>query len=291
MDKNKKIVIALAASLIVVILGALLFIVKQQQDMMGLEEQFLQKEELEEEYAQFSLQYEEYGLKINNDSLFTLYESEKFKVQRLLEELKTVKSTNVKRVNELKKELETVRKVMRTYIVQIDSLNALNAELTKENKEVKKRYSEVSRTVNQLSKEKKALTETVKLAAQMNAVNTTVTILNKNGRKARKVKDATQIQINFLLAKNITAEVGEKNIYIRILKPDNDALVKNRSNVFRYENKDINYSSKRMVEYNGEETPVTMYWDIEEFLYPGEYRIDIFADGHLIGSKNFKLDK
>ena len=45
-----------------------------------------------------------------------------------------------------------------------------------------------------------------------------------------------------------------------------------------------------VIEYNGEEQDITVYWDVEEFLYAGNYRVDIFADGNLIGSQPFILD-
>ena len=64
----------------------------------------------------------------------------------------------------------------------------------------------------------------------------------------------------------------------------------NPNNLFTYENSDILYSMKRIVEYGGEEIPVTMYWDIEEFLMPGTYKADIFADGHHIGSNSFVME-
>ena len=73
------------------------------------------------------------------------------------------------------------------------------------------------------------------------------------------------------------------------MKPDYEILVKNRGNVFSLEGKEISYSMKKMIEYEGEEVPVTMYWDVEEFLSPGTYRVDIFADGNLIGQKKFTL--
>ena len=45
-----------------------------------------------------------------------------------------------------------------------------------------------------------------------------------------------------------------------------------------------------MIEYTGEElNDVTMYWAVEEFLYPGEYRVDIFADNYMIGTRSFTL--
>ena len=46
---------------------------------------------------------------------------------------------------------------------------------------------------------------------------------------------------------------------------------------------------KKMIEYEGEDVRVTMYWNIEEYLSPGTYRVDIFADGNLIGKKSFEL--
>lgn len=99
-----------------------------------------------------------------------------------------------------------------------------------------------------------------------------------------------QFRITFQIAKNVTAEVGEKTIYVRIMKPDDDILVKSRANVFMFEGKEITYSIKKLIEYEGEVVDVEMYWNIEEFLSPGTYRVDIFADGNLIGKKNFTLD-
>ena len=84
---------------------------------------FLDKESLEDEFNELSLQYEGYKFNIGNDSLLNLLSTEQAKVQRLQEELRTVKATNTKEIARLKKELQTLRKIMRNYVVQIDSLN------------------------------------------------------------------------------------------------------------------------------------------------------------------------
>ena len=94
----------------------------------------------------------------------------------------------------------------------------------------------------------------------------------------------------FTIVKNITAETGERTIYVRITKPDNDVLTKNPSNTFPYENRELGYSIKKYIEYNGEEQNITVYWNVEEYLYAGTYRVDLFADGTLIGSQSFTLD-
>ena len=74
------------------------------------------------------------------------------------------------------------------------------------------------------------------------------------------------------------------------MSPDGNVLSKSSNNRFSYENSDILYSMKRTIEYGGEEIPVSMYWDIEEFLMPGTYKADIFADGHHIGSHSFSME-
>ncbi|MCD7848610.1 MAG: hypothetical protein LUH63_02025 [Parabacteroides sp.] len=278
--------------LLLIIAGAGYYIFHQKQQMQDLEQAYvLDKESLEDEFNELSLQYEGYKFTIGNDSLLNLLSTEQAKVQRLQEELRTVKATNTKEIARLKKELQTLRKIMRNYVVQIDSLNRANEQLKVEKNEAVKKYQQASSTVTTLKKEKEKLTERVTLASRLDATGITVTPVNGRGKKAKEIKKMEQFVVDFRLAKNITAPVGEKTVYVRIMKPDDDILLKSRADVFTFEGKEINYSMKKLVEYDGEELPVTMYWNIEEFLSPGTYRVDIFADGNLIGRKSFTLEK
>lgn len=293
MNKNVKLWGAIGAGVaLILIIGIGYYIYSTRTQLAELTEQYeIEKEELQEEYTQLAIQYEGYKLNVNNDSLLDKLENERLKVQRLVEELKTTKASNARRINELKKELSTVRSVLRSYVAQVDSLNRLNAQLTEENKKVTQKYQAAAQSASQLKKEKEALTHKVTLASKLDAVAIRVEAQNKRNKKTDKIGRAEKIMICFSLAKNVTAQVGEKEIFIRILKPDEDVLVKNRSNVFRYEDQEINYSIRKMVEYEGEETQVCAYWNIEEYLYPGTYRFDIFADGNLIGQKSLTLEK
>jgi hypothetical protein len=284
--------ISVVVVLVLVIAGAGYYIYYQKQQMTNLVETFdLEKESLTDEFNELSLQYEGYKFSVGNDSLVALLSTEQAKVQRLMEELRTVKVTNALRINELKKELETLRKIMRNYVIQIDSLNQVNEKLTKEKNQAVQRYRQASTEAAELTKELEKQTERVTLASRLDATSITVTPVNARGKEVKRIKQMQQFIVNFRIVRNITAPVGEKIVYVRLKKPDDDVLVKNRANVFMFEGKEINYSMKRLVEYDGEELSVTMYWDIEEFLSPGVYRVDIFADGNLIGQKNFELDK
>ncbi len=290
---NKLTLLIMAVILLVLIIaGGGYYIYHQKQQMTDLVESFdLEKEALEDEFNDLSLQYEGYKFSVSNDSLVALLNTEQAKVQRLMEELRTVKSTNARRINELKKELETLRKIMRNYVIQIDSLNQVNQQLREENKQVVRQYQQAASNAAQLTKEREKLTKQVTLASKLDATAISVTPVNARGKTVKKIKQMEQFVVNFHLAKNVTAPVGEKTIYVRIKKPDDDILVKSRGDLFTFEGKEINYSMKKMVEYDGEEVAVTMYWNIEEFLSPGVYRVDIFADGNLIGRKEFVLEK
>jgi len=291
--KSKQTLWIVIIAILVLIIGAGVYFILQQKEQMNLfvEQSELDKQELEDEYNQLSLDYEGYRVTINNDSLLVKLETEQVKVQRLQEELRTVKSTNITRINELKKELETLRKIMRGYVQQIDSLNRLNQKLTDENRQVTARFREATQTATELSKKNEQLAETVNLASRLDAGNIVVMGITNKNKPNNKISKIDQIAINFTINKNITAPTGEKTIYVRIQRPNDDVLIKSRRDVFLYENKEINYSIKKMIEYMGEELPVPMYWKIDESLSPGTYRVDIFADGHRIGSQSFKLEK
>ena len=236
MTKNVKLsIIAGVVISAVIIAGVILYAYNTNKQLAEFTQQYeLEKEALEEEYSQLAIQYEGYKLNVNNDSLADKLENERQKVQRLVEELKTTKATNALRINELKKELSTVRGVLRSYVAQVDSLNRVNEELEKENKRVKQQYQAASQSAQELKKQKEVLTQQVSRAAKLDAVAIKVEALNKRQKATDKISRAEKIRVSFQIAKNITAEPGEKEIYFRIMQPDGDVLIKNYSNVFEY---------------------------------------------------------
>lgn len=292
MASQKNITIAVGIVLVAALIGvtALLFSEKQTNQELLMEFE-LNKEELENEYTTFAKQYDELKLTVSNDSLSVLLEQEQLKTQRLLEELRTVKSSNASEIRRLKNELATLRKVMVGYINQIDSLNRLTEHQKQVIADVTKKYKAASQQIDKLDEERKNLDKKVTLAAQLDASNISVLPANGRGKKAKRIKQLEKFVINFTIAKNITAQTGERTIYVLLTQPDNSVLTKNESNTFQYENKQLPYSIKKYIEYTGEEQAVTVYWDVEEFLHPGTYRVDIFAEDTFIGSHEFTLEK
>ncbi|MBR3446096.1 MAG: hypothetical protein IKI48_02800 [Prevotella sp.] len=244
----------------------------------------LDKKEMENEYQQFADQYSEMKTRINNDSIIAQLTEEQLKTQRLLAELKKVKSDDAREITRLKKELATVREVLRSYVLEIDSLNRLNQKLQATNEELRVSNEEATRKIEGLSSERISLTEKVAIAAQLDATDVNLTAKNKRGKTTKEISKAKTLQLNFRIAKNVTATTGLRTLYVRIMTPAGNIL--GGSGSFPYENKTLQYSIKRTVEYSGEEMPVTMYWDVAEALSSGTYQVSIFADGNMIGSRS-----
>ena len=290
-NMNKKILIPLIVVILALVgAAAWLFVNLQEQkqvvqDMEELAE--LDKQEMENEYERFAMQYSEMKTQINNDSIIAQLTAEQMKTQKLLEELKQVKASDAREIARLKKELATVREVLRDYVYQIDSLNRLNQNLMAENSRVNAELTERNAQVAGLSSEKASLSEKVAIAAQLDATGISLQMLDKRGKVAKKLKDLKQFRVSFNIAKNVTASNGNRTVYVRIQNPGGNTL--SGGGTFAYENRNIECSAKKVIEYTGEETPVTVYWNMTQMLEAGDYRVSIFVDGNMIGTKTFSF--
>ena len=226
----------------------------------------------------------------NNDSLLKLIDEEKQKVKDLLQELKTVKATNARRIRELQKELSTVRGVLKQYVAQVDSLNTANKKLTQENVKVRRQYETATQTVKEMEEKNAELGKIIDMASILEAHGIQIKTLNNKGKETKRLKRITKFEVCFTLLRNITAERGEKEIYLRINNPQGEVMTLSPNHVFTFEENEIAYSAKKKIAYTGENMDICIYYDINTTLEKGTYHIGIFADGNLIGTTAFALN-
>jgi len=289
-EVNRKTWWILGVILLILIIGvASYYIWFQQKQMLEMTELFtLEKEMLRGDFEEVTLRFEGMKFSINNDTLIAQIVQQEAKIERLQEELRTVKVTNARQINELKREVETLRKIAQSFAVQIDSLDKENANLKKIVQNNQQKLQSMTQQVTRLGKENENLKVSVQKASMLNAVNIQLLPVNKND-KAAKIDKAVRLILTFSISKNISAPIGEQAIYVRIMRPNDELLKKQNTGRFQFENRDIEYSLIRNIEYDGEEQPIKLYWDIEETLSPGKYRVIIFAAGNQIGSRELTL--
>lgn len=289
---NKKVILPILVIILLALTATVVYLthsLKEQkaenEEMQELAE--LDKKEMENEYQRFADQYSEMKTRINNDSIVAQLTKEQLRTQELLKELQQVKSSNIREITRLKKELATCRAVIRSYVLEIDSLNRLNQNLRAENTQIRGQYEEANRQIAGLNTEKASLSEKIAIAAQLDATGINLSMLNDKGKSAKSLKKCRNFQVTFSIARNVTASAGNKNVYVQIKSPTNTTV--SAAGTIAYENRNIQYSAKKNVEYTGEETSVSMFCRIGEALIAGTYRVSIFCDGNMIGSRSFTL--
>lgn len=263
---------------------------KELEELRQLAE--LDRQEMENQYAEYALQYDELKKGIRDDSLLQKLNEEQQRAENLAKQLKALKdskNTDAAEIRRLKQELATVRAVLRSYILQVDSLQRLNQALTAERDSARARVAQANTQISNLNSERASLTEKVAIAAQLDATGLTITPLKKNGKGATKIKDVVRFAISFNIAKNVTAQAGTRTVYARMMKPGQTVL--NPTGSFSYENRTLECSAQRQVEYDGQTTAVQLYIPVNEVLQPGKYTLSIFIDGQMVGSTSITLEK
>ncbi len=286
MNKQLWIILSVAA-LLIAVLAFLYFSNKSEMEQI-VSELNIEKLELTNEYQDLALDYD--SLQTNNDTINIMLEHERERIAQLIDEIKTVKATNSSKIREFKKELSTLRKVLKNYIYQIDSLNRRNEELSLENKKYRKQYSNIKSSMKDLEKQKENLEEKVDIASKLELGKIEARGLTGKNRETKKSSKVFKIRLCFTILKNITAPVGEEVVYIRIQRPDKSLLLHSLEDKFMFEDSEINFSSKRTIEYEGKDLDVCIYYKADEGeLMSGDYLADIFIGGRNVGTTSFEL--
>jgi hypothetical protein len=87
------------------------------------------------------------------------------------------------------------------------------------------------------------------------------------------------------------ADKGERDVYIRVMTPDNRVVSMKDSSeqyTFHADGSDMIYSKKKAVWYEGKAINECMYVPREDFS-KGTYKVEIYLEDYMIGSDSFDL--
>ncbi len=300
-NKNNKLIIIAAACVAVILAVAGWMIYSTRQ---ALQEVQNEKEQMQLDYEQQQLAQDAENLDrefavfensrqlVMDDSvkrdLTEKYENARLQVEALQAELKNQKNKSAAEITKLKNEIETLRALLRHYVEEINRLNKENQELRTENAQIKEQNTKLNNRVVATSRENEQLSKRMTLAEKLNVTGLTLTPLNKKGKKEKKDQKAVQLMATFTIPQNNSTPVGEKTIYMRIVSPSGQLL--GNGGTFPFEGGSVECSAKKIVEYAGEEIGgVTIYWDVNTALTPGDYTVELFADNYRLVSRSFNL--
>lgn len=241
-------------------------------------------------------QYEGQQIYLKNDSLVQKYNEARMKVEGLLRELNAEKSKHSKdmkaskaKIAQLQAEITTLKGIVRHYLEEIKRLGEENAGLKQEIEQVQARNSELSTQVTQATASNAQLTQTVQLAKKLNITSLSFAAYNKKGKVEKHIGKARQLGVSFIVSPNNTAAAGMKDFYMRIISPEGTLLGGGGS--FKIDGQSVQSTAHRAVEYANEETHVSIYWDVNTTLTPGDYTVEVFCDGYRLASRHFTMKK
>jgi hypothetical protein len=226
-------------------------------------------------------------LKSTNDTINAHLEKEKMRIKQLL----SINASDVQLIKKYKTEITTMREIMKSYIVQIDSLNTRNKLLVAENQDIKQQISKVKMNNEELSKTKKELSSKVEIASVIQAKDVKTTTLNKNRKETSRLDRIEKLQVCFTLRENPIAEAGKKVVYLRIIRPDSLVIASSSDNLFDYTGKKIIFTASREVDYMKQDVDMCIFVDKSPDFILGNYKAEIYLEGNLIGGCSFILTK
>lgn len=284
--KDKKLLFVIYGLSAILVILLIFFLVEWSNNKKHIAAIHEEKELLEHELTDLSSNYDQ--LKTSNDTLNEKLLVEQEKIATLLTEMKKFRDNSYAEINKYKREIGTLKTVLRSYVVQIDSLNRLNQQLSQENTQVKKQMDWVRERNTKLENEQKNMQKVIAIAGALTAENFNVVPINKKGKEVNW-KKCFQLRADFVIPKNITAPRGTRTVYLRLTRPDGKVIAFSDKSFFKYQNASLTYSAKREFEYEGERLEMSIYWPNDGSLIKGKYTAELFCDNENIGSTEFYL--
>ena len=243
----------------------------------------IERDSLEGELRNIYVQYD--SLETDNLDIQIEMQQQQQKIDKLI----AIQADDAYKITMYKREMKTIRSVLRSYIVQIDSLNMQNQELQAANKQLRNNERRLTTEKEQLEKDKSQLEEIKDLATTLQASQINLVLLNKRDKESSRIRTAVKARVDFVLRANKVTATGEKPIYLRILRPDQVLLGSPDLQMLEFEGEQIPASASRVVNYENEDLPVSIFWTNDGEIVPGEHIVELYAEGKIIGSAAFVL--
>lgn len=283
-NKNNKGVLILLVIVVLVLgasVGIMLSKLNDQKKEAAQVQEILetQKKTLEEDLTDLQDQFG--SLQTSSDSLKNLASEQQEKITKLL----AVQADNAYKIKMYQKELGTLREVLKSYIIQVDSLNQRNMALTAEKSELTKSLAQERAQRTRLSEDKDKLTSTVQKAQILSVSGITTEGLNNRSKETQRVRNIEKLKTCFIVRENQVAKAGEKVFYLVIVKPDKKTLTNKANDSFpTQDGGNIVYTAKRTIEYENKDIELCLFSDNNGQLIAGNYEAKIYCDGYLVGT-------
>lgn len=269
----------------VALAGALAYIWYQKSSLVN--ELTIEKEELTTQMIELQNDYA--SLSSDYDTINSQLDSSREEVSQLIERIKKTEATNRSKIRQYEKELGTLRSIMKSYIVQIDSLNTLNRRLTADAAAARREVAESRKREEALNKTVEELSGQVAAGSVIKARGIRIEAYNGSDKVTDRSSRVVRLLTTLSLVENDLAPKGPVRVYIRVKGPDGILLTNGSQRTFEFNGEPMICSASREVDYQGKEVELSIYLnDITDYV-KGIYTVDAYTEQSLLGSAELML--
>ena len=280
--KTATIILAVAA---LALGGALAWVWSQKSGLVSeLEDE---KTELTQQLLNLQSDFE--NLNSDYENINSQLDTSREQVALLIDKLSKTEATNRAKIRQYEKELGTLRSIMRGYIVQIDSLNTLNKQLTADAAAARKEAAESRQANESLTKQVENLSGQVAAGSIVKGRGLHLVAYNGSDRSTDRSSRVTYFIATLTLAQNELAPRGPVRRYVRVKDPNGVIILNNSSTDFTVGGETLTASASREVDYEGEDVELSIYVKDVGELGKGIYTAEAYTEQTFLGRAELML--
>lgn len=281
-----KTVMTVLIVVVVALVAVLAYIWISKQKLVN--ELDLEKQELTEKMMELRSDYKD--LSSDYANINAQLDSSREEVNQLIERIQKTEATNRAAIRRYEKELGTLRSIMKSYIVQIDSLNTANKKLKADVASARKDLSESRQRNEELSQAVDDLSGKVAAGSVLKARGIRLEGLRKNEKVTDRAGQVFSLRTSLSLIENDLAPKGPVTVYVLVRNADGVLLVNPEQPAsMMQEEQEVVVSASREVDYNGAEVELSIYLKNMGKLTKGVYSVEIYTDNHKLGAAELML--
>lgn len=295
-QESRKLLVIIIISILLGVNGLLLwqFFDKKtnlEQVSRELDTTMAEKESLSAELQRVKTEYEK--LNQENAGLQNQLSARDEEIRlKIVEIQKLIQSGDAVQLKKAREAMAALKDLNRQYLAQIDSLSTRNQALSNENVSLNENLSSANSKVSNLTQENSVLSNKVAIASILKTTNLRAMGIKFKGSgkeiESTRAKGTERIKTCFTIIENLVIEKGPKEIFMRVLSPDG-AVLSTSSESFQYNGQATLYTTKEVIMYENRNTDLCIFWEKGNAYAAGNYTIELFCDGHKIGSTQLLL--
>lgn len=197
-------------------------------------------------------------------------------------------------VKKAKSEIAQLKLDIENYKLKIAELSQKVENLTQENSGLNEELSTEKVKVSDQKKVIESKDRTISLARKLNAGSISAFAVRERklfGKKevtTDKASRTEEIKVKFTLDKNEVSESGDKDIFVKLIGPDG-APITSKVQTTKVDGTETLYTEKKTIDYQNDRIDAIVYCKKQGDFTKGTYTVELFAEGHRIGTSSFIL--